>query len=65
MHFTLRSLHPRFNNPGIHWIVGWVGLRAGLDVAAKRNILPLPGIETNIIGIRAVVSDMNHTDEQA
>jgi hypothetical protein len=27
-----------------HWIVGWVGLRGGVDDLHKRNILPLPGI---------------------
>jgi hypothetical protein len=25
--------------------IGWVGLRTGLDVVEKRNILPLPGIQ--------------------
>jgi hypothetical protein len=28
-----------------HWIGGWVGPRAGLDVVEKRKIMPLPGIE--------------------
>jgi hypothetical protein len=33
-------------DPGIHWIGGWVGLRAGLDVIEKRkHFLSLPGIE--------------------
>jgi hypothetical protein len=36
-----RSGHfiPRERVPGIHWIGGWVGSRAGLDVVMKRNIL--------------------------
>lgn len=28
------------------WIRGWIGPTAGGDVAMKRNILPLPGIDT-------------------
>jgi hypothetical protein len=36
--------------PGTHWIGGWVGLRAGVDVVAKRkNSQPLPGLEPPII----------------
>jgi len=33
--------------PGYHWIGGWVGLRAGLDVVDKRknSSFPPPGIE--------------------
>jgi hypothetical protein len=34
------ALYPRERTPGIHWIGGWVGLRAGLHTP-----LPLPGIE--------------------
>jgi hypothetical protein len=30
---------PRERTPGTHWIGGWVGLRAGLDVGARREIL--------------------------
>jgi hypothetical protein len=36
---------PRQRAPGTYWIGGWVGLRTGLDVVEKRNILPLPGIQ--------------------
>jgi hypothetical protein len=32
-HFT-----PRERAPGIHWIGGWVGLRAGPDMVVKRTI---------------------------
>jgi hypothetical protein len=31
---------------GIHWIRGWVGLRADLGAVEWRNLLPLPGIES-------------------
>jgi hypothetical protein len=31
--------------PGTHWVGGWVGPRAGLDIVEKRIILPLPGFE--------------------
>jgi len=28
------------------WVWGWIGPTAGGDMAMKRNILPLPGIDT-------------------
>jgi hypothetical protein len=31
--------------PGINWIEGWVGLRAGLDDLEKKKYLTLPGLE--------------------
>jgi hypothetical protein len=31
--------------PGMHWIGGWVGPRAGLDDVEKRKFLTLPGPE--------------------
>jgi len=39
--FTLRD-----RGPGIHWMGGWVGTRAYLDMAAKRKI-PCPYHELN------------------
>jgi hypothetical protein len=40
-HFT-----PRERDPCIHWIKGWVGPRASLDMVSKRKIPSLwPGIE--------------------
>jgi hypothetical protein len=36
---------PEERAPGIHWIGGWVGSRAGLDDMEKRKFLPLPGLE--------------------
>jgi hypothetical protein len=37
------ALHPGERVPGIHWIGGWVGPRAGLDAVTKREkFLPLP-----------------------
>jgi hypothetical protein len=32
-------------SPGIHWIRGWVGLRADLDDVEKRKFLTLLGLE--------------------
>jgi hypothetical protein len=32
-------------SPDIHWIGGWVGPSAGLDVVEKREFLTLPGLE--------------------
>jgi hypothetical protein len=36
---------PRENDPGTHWIEGWVGPRASPDAWEKRKIRPRPGIE--------------------
>jgi hypothetical protein len=36
---------PRQRAPGTHWMEGWVGPRAGLDIVVKRKIPSLPGIE--------------------
>jgi hypothetical protein len=33
---------------GAHWIGGWVGLKAGLDVEAKRKIYGLCGNRTSV-----------------
>jgi hypothetical protein len=38
---------PRERAPGVHWIGGWVGLRAGLDMVSKRKI-PSPSRESNL-----------------
>jgi hypothetical protein len=32
------ALYPRGNDPGTHWIGGWVGLRAGLDTEVTGKI---------------------------
>jgi len=32
------ALPPKERAPGTHWIGGWVGLRAGVDVVVKRKI---------------------------
>jgi hypothetical protein len=34
-------LYPRERTPGIRWIGGWVGLRAGLDTGARGKFLCL------------------------
>jgi hypothetical protein len=36
--FTPRPLSPGKRVRGTHWIGGWVGFRAGLEVVAKREI---------------------------
>jgi hypothetical protein len=44
--FTTPAALPRGERaPGIHWIGGYVGPRACLDVIKKRKVIPLPGIE--------------------
>jgi hypothetical protein len=43
--FTPWSLYPQERVPGIHWIRGWVGLRAVLDTVVRRKIPSLPGIK--------------------
>jgi hypothetical protein len=35
------ALYPRERSTGIHWIGGWVGLRAGLHTEARGEILYL------------------------
>jgi hypothetical protein len=42
------ALHSGERAPGTHWIGCWVGLRAGLDAAGKKNLSPLPGIEPRL-----------------
>jgi hypothetical protein len=39
-YFTLRE-----RAPGTHWIGGWVGPRAILDMGEDKNSQPPPGIE--------------------
>jgi hypothetical protein len=41
---------PSLFNPGIHWIGGWVGPRAGLDDVEKRKSFTLPGLELQPFG---------------
>jgi hypothetical protein len=36
--FTPRPLYLRERAPDTHWIGGWVGPRAGLDMVSKRKI---------------------------
>jgi hypothetical protein len=36
---------PRERAPSTHWIGGWMGSRAGLDMVSEKNSQPLPGIE--------------------
>jgi hypothetical protein len=44
--FKLLPLYLGDRASGSHWIGGWVGPTAGLNVVEKRKIsLPLPGIE--------------------
>jgi len=40
--------NPEIKASGTHWVVGWVGPRAGMYAVAKRKKVPslaLPGIE--------------------
>jgi hypothetical protein len=39
------ALLPGERAPGIHWIGGWLGPRAGLDDMKKRKFLTVPGLE--------------------
>jgi hypothetical protein len=41
----LSAARPSRFTPGIHWIGGWVGLRAGVDGVKYRKFLTLPGLE--------------------
>jgi hypothetical protein len=44
--FTIRQLYPQKKVPGTHWIGGWVGPRAVLDMVVKRKI-PIHRWESN------------------
>jgi hypothetical protein len=44
--FTSQPLYPQRKSPGTHWIGGWVGPRAVLDMVVKRKI-PSPHWEWN------------------
>jgi hypothetical protein len=44
--FTPGRFTPRERAPGTHWIGGWLGPRAGLDIVTKRKI-PSPCRESN------------------
>ena len=47
-HFDCYTLRER--TPDTHWIRGWMGLRAIMDVLEKRkNFMPLPGIQPGCI----------------
>jgi hypothetical protein len=35
------ALYPRGKTPDVHWIVGWVGLKAVLDKEAKGKVICL------------------------
>jgi len=40
---------PTVNNLGIHWMWGWMGYSAEIDVLEKElNFLPLPGFEPQV-----------------
>jgi hypothetical protein len=43
-------LTPGERGPGAHWIGGWVGPRAGLDITRNRKLLPLFGLELRTFG---------------
>jgi hypothetical protein len=49
---------PRERTPGIHWIGGWVGPRAGLDVIVKRKICS-PCRDSNPPNIQPVAQRYN------
>jgi hypothetical protein len=38
--FMHRPLYSPGNDPGTHWIGGWMGPRAGLNAMEKRKIIP-------------------------
>jgi hypothetical protein len=44
--FTPRPLCSQGKIPRYHWVVGWVGPRAGLDAVTKRKILASAGNRT-------------------
>jgi hypothetical protein len=51
--FTPRPRYPRERTAGIHWIGGWVDLRASLNDVEVRKFLTQPGLELRPLGSRA------------
>jgi hypothetical protein len=47
---------PEERTSGIHWIGGWVDVRAGLDALEKRKVLLLPGVEPRPVAIPTELS---------
>lgn len=45
---TLRPLFSRGKNPGVHWVDGWVGLRAALDTWDKIKFFASAGNRSTI-----------------
>jgi hypothetical protein len=45
----LDLLIPGLRSVGTHWIEGWAGLRAGLDVATDRKIFALSENRTPVV----------------
>jgi hypothetical protein len=43
------ALYPPGENPGTHWIRGWMGLRAGLDTEAREKSFTSTGDWTPIV----------------
>jgi hypothetical protein len=41
---------PKERAPGTHWVGGWVGPRAGLDIVEKRKFLTLQGLKIRHLG---------------
>jgi hypothetical protein len=39
-HHVPAALYPEERTPGTHWIGGWVGPRAGLDIGARKESKP-------------------------
>ena len=53
--FTKRQLlppPPRVRAARTHGIGGWVG-KAGMDTGEEENLLPVPGIESRLLGCQA------------
>jgi hypothetical protein len=42
------AIYPRERTPITHWRGGYLDLRAGFDTEARRNLLPLPGMEPRL-----------------
>jgi hypothetical protein len=48
--FTFGPFYPPGKVSGTHYAGGWVGPRAGLDDAEKKQFLTIPGLELRLLG---------------
>jgi hypothetical protein len=49
--------------PGIHWVGGWIGPRAGLEAVEKRKIFSPTGNQTPVFQAVAIPTELSQLVE--